>query len=48
MPDKRCEELSGTLREECLKQEREAASGETRRPGERPSALPRERDPRRP
>jgi len=46
MPDKRCEELSGTLREECLKQDREAASGETRRPGEQPSALPR--DPRRP
>jgi hypothetical protein len=32
MPDnrklkKRCEELSGTLREDCLKQEREAAAG---------------------
>ena len=27
--EKRCEELSGTLREDCLKQEREAASGST-------------------
>jgi len=31
---KRCEELSGTLREDCLKQEREAASGETRLPSD--------------
>jgi len=35
MPDrakmkKRCDELSGTLREDCLKQEREAGSGETK------------------
>jgi hypothetical protein len=30
--EKRCEELSGTLREDCLKQEREAASGEASRP----------------
>jgi len=27
--EKRCDELSGTLREDCLKQEREAASGAT-------------------
>jgi hypothetical protein len=31
--EKRCEELSGTLREDCLKQQGEAASGETRLPG---------------
>jgi len=30
--EKRCEELSGSLREDCLKQEREAGSGETRLP----------------
>jgi hypothetical protein len=34
----RCYDLSGTLREECLKQEREAAGGETRLP--LPSDLP--------
>ena len=28
--EKRCEELSGTLREDCLKQEREAAAGGTK------------------
>ena len=27
--EKRCDELSGTLREDCLRQEREAASGAT-------------------
>jgi hypothetical protein len=27
---KRCDELSGTLREDCLKQEREAGSGDTK------------------
>jgi hypothetical protein len=31
---KRCEELSGTLREDCLRQERDAASGETRPPSD--------------
>jgi hypothetical protein len=39
MPEKqRCEELSGTLREDCLKREREAGAGATGLPG----------DPRRP
>lgn len=35
MPERkpaRCYELSGTLREECLKQERDAAAGETKLP----------------
>lgn len=35
MPERkpgRCYELSGTLREDCLKQERDAAGGETRLP----------------
>lgn len=35
MPERkpnRCYDLSGTLREDCLKQEREAAGGETRLP----------------
>lgn len=35
MPDRkpgRCHELSGTLREDCLKQEREAGAGETKLP----------------
>jgi hypothetical protein len=35
MPERkpnRCYEMSGTLREDCLKQEREAAAGETRLP----------------
>jgi hypothetical protein len=31
---KHCEELSGSLREDCLKQEREAASGETKHPSD--------------
>jgi hypothetical protein len=30
--ERRCDELSGTLREDCLKQEREAASGATALP----------------
>lgn len=39
MPDQtkmkqRCDELSGTLREDCLKQEREAGSGETKAPSD--------------
>jgi hypothetical protein len=32
--EKRCDELSGTLREDCLKQEREAASGATLPPSD--------------
>ena len=28
--EKRCEELSGTLREDCLKQQRDAATGASR------------------
>ncbi|HEV3009123.1 MAG TPA: hypothetical protein VGX52_08835, partial [Burkholderiales bacterium] len=32
--EKRCDELFGTLREDCLKQEREAASGETKLPSD--------------
>ena len=34
MPEKRCEELSGSLREDCLKQKREAGSGETKLPSD--------------
>ena len=33
MPEKRCEELSGSLREDCLKQKRDAATGGTTEPG---------------
>ena len=33
MPETRCEELSGTLREDCLKQKRDAATGGTTEPG---------------
>jgi hypothetical protein len=32
MPERRCEELSGTLREDCLKQKRDAAAGGTAEP----------------
>jgi hypothetical protein len=38
----RCDELQGTLREDCLKQERDAASGATKIP------LPSERETRSP
>ena len=31
--EKRCEELTGTLRDDCLRQQGDAAIGETRRPG---------------
>jgi len=31
----KCEELSGSLREDCLKHEREAGTGGTQEPGER-------------
>jgi hypothetical protein len=48
LPDKdkveqRCEELSGTLREDCLKQQREAAAAGATRPVEvlEPSDTPR-------
>jgi hypothetical protein len=34
MPEKRCDELSGSLREDCLKREREAGAGETQLPGD--------------
>ena len=34
MPEKRCDELSGSLREDCLKREREAGAGETKLPGD--------------
>ena len=49
MPDrakleKRCDELSGTLREDCLKQQREAASGETKLPSDIRRKLPERAD----
>jgi len=45
-PDKhaeqRCNELSGTLREQCLEKERKSAAGATRAPGEPPPQDPRQ------
>jgi len=45
-PDKRveqrCNELSGTLREQCLEKERRPAAGATRAPGEPPPQQPRQ------
>jgi hypothetical protein len=38
----RCKELSGTLREQCLEQERKASAGATRAPGEPPPQEPRQ------
>ena len=38
----RCIELSGTLREQCLGQERKAGSGATRAPGVPPPQEPRQ------
>jgi len=38
----RCNELSGTLREQCLEQERKASAGATRAPGEPPPQNPRQ------
>lgn len=38
----RCNELSGTLREQCLEKERGAAAGATRAPGEPPPQEPRQ------
>ena len=45
-PDKRakerCNELTGTLREQCLEQERKSAAGASRAPGEPPPQEPRQ------
>lgn len=38
----RCNELSGTLREQCLDQEHKAPAGATRAPGEPPPQEPRQ------
>jgi hypothetical protein len=38
----RCNELPGTLREQCLEQERKSAAGATRSPGEPPPQEPRQ------
>ena len=38
----RCQELPGSLREECLERERQAAAGATRSPGEPPPQEPRQ------
>ena len=38
----RCNELTGTLREQCLEQERKPAAGATRAPGEPPPQEPRQ------
>jgi hypothetical protein len=38
----RCNELSGTLRVDCLEQERKSAAGATRAPGEPPPQEPRQ------
>jgi len=38
----RCNELSGTLREQCLEQERKSTAGATRAPGEPPPQEPRQ------
>jgi hypothetical protein len=42
--ERRCEELSGTLREDCLRQEREAASGGTRPPSDTRKRSPERAD----
>ena len=34
MPTSKCDELQGTLRDDCLKQERDAATGATKAPSE--------------
>ena len=46
MPEKkRCEDLAGTLREDCLKQqERDAASGASRKPGDARKKSPERAD----
>jgi len=38
----RCNELSGTLREQCLEHERQSSTGATRAPGEPPPQEPRQ------
>ena len=38
----RCNELSGTLRDQCLEQERKSSTGATRAPGEPPPQDPRQ------
>lgn len=38
----RCNELTGTLREQCIEKEHKAAAGATRAPGEPPPQEPRE------
>jgi hypothetical protein len=38
----RCNELSGTLREQCLEQEQRSSAGATRAPGEPPPQQPRQ------
>ena len=46
MPEKRCEELSGTLREDCLKQqERDAGTGPSRKPGDPQKKSSKRNDP---
>lgn len=42
---RRCDDLSGTLREQCLEQERKPATGATRAPGEPPPQNPRKEKP---
>ena len=42
---KRCEDLSGTLREQCLAHERKSSAGATRAPGEPPPQKPRQEKP---
>jgi hypothetical protein len=44
IPEKRCEELSGSLREDCLKQKREAGSGETKLPSDTRKKSPERAD----
>jgi hypothetical protein len=38
----RCRELTGTLREQCLEQEKRSSAGATRAPGEPPPQEPRQ------
>jgi hypothetical protein len=40
----KCDELQGTLRDDCLKQERDAASGATKAPSERGTRSPERAD----
>jgi hypothetical protein len=43
--ERRCEELSGTLRDQCLEHKRKAPAGATRGPGEPPPQNPRQEKP---